>query len=319
MNTTENPFLSLSKNSYFNIFGIWIVLTIVGLIGNTIVLHILLKPKFLIDQIFRYYIFTAILDNAIIIMMCLWYILILINWNKTILFCKIFKYWLYIFNNFHAWISVITSVDRLLCLKYPTKYIFNKAFKNQAKGIGTTFFLLVFINIPNYIYFGISNETKCEIEGNQYGFYNNLFNLLISNLLPVFIVIILMSVILNELRKKKNIPNKTDNNLINLKKEYRFFKILLTINSFFMIAYLPTSVINFIKSVFNMNDIKYHYWKQVNDSTDVLSMIQTSSNFFIYVTFDKSFQQKFLSTFGFFKINRQNLRQARRNRKVSPL
>ena len=128
-----------------------------------------------------------------------------------------------------------------------------------------------------------------------------------------------MSVILNELRKKKNIPNKTDNNLINLKKEYRFFKILLTINSFFMIAYLPTSVINFIKSVFNMNDIKYHYWKQVNDSTDVLSMIQTSSNFFIYVTFDKSFQQKFLSTFGFFKINRQNLRQARRNRKVSPL
>ena len=320
MNVSENALFSTSK-LYTNSYLIWIfilcmILTIISSITNTIVFHILLKSKFLIDQIFRYYLFATILDLIITFMLFIRYSLALINWSRTDLFCKIFEYWLNIFYSFHPWISVITAVDRLLCLKYPTEFDFHKKFENQAKVIGLTFLLLVFINIPNYLYYEVSIEIICEIDTQSSYYYNNLSNLLFSNILPFLIAFIIMTVVLNDLRKKKLVPGP--NNLINLKKEIRFFKILLTMNSVFLIGCLPISVTNFIKSIFDVNGIKYDYWSQVNDSAVFLIMFKTSSTIFIYFV-DKSFKNELLLIIKFLKINRENFRLTRGNRRVAPL
>ena len=125
-----------------------------------------------------------------------------------------------------------------------------------------------------------------------------------------------MTVVLNDLRKKKLVPGP--NNLINLKKEIRFFKILLTMNSVFLIGCLPISVTNFIKSIFDVNGIKYDYWSQVNDSAVFLIMFKTSSTIFIYFV-DKSFKNELLLIIKFLKINRENFRLTRGNRRVAPL
>ena len=139
------------------------LLTIVGIIGNSIVLYIITRKGFIKETMFRYYIVVQVVDILGLIMIWFWYVPIFFGFGVSDLFCKIVEYILYIMYSFYSWVNLLTSTDRLLSVMYPHDFLIRKAFKFQALAVATLFIFSIMINVPNFLFHSKSNFTFCGI------------------------------------------------------------------------------------------------------------------------------------------------------------
>jgi hypothetical protein len=295
MNSTGSLSVLLVIDSYL-IKVCSAILVIVAIVGDSFVFYILTRPKFLKESIFRYFLASEIVSSITIIMLAIYNVPKLIKWNFTSMFCKILTYTLYTFYDFYPWISVLNSIDRLLSLKYERRYKFIKKLKYQLLALFSILFIIMIINIPRIFYDDVSHLTMCSIDDIEKGFYIYLSHLIISSLLPSFIMIFCTFLTLHHLVSKKRILQSISNN----NREKNFVKSVLSMDLWFFLCYTPHCIITFLHYTdvyVNMNNDDL--WKLLFDICVILVCLETSFNFFVYYFCNTLFREYFLSMFGF--------------------
>jgi hypothetical protein len=99
-----------------------IIFSVIGLIGNSLSVFIIIKKQFRRVSFFRYLAFSIINDTIVLITM--WLYTIPDYFQTSSIGCKLTQYFGFLFYQFCPWIEVVSSIDRVISVKYPTKYKF---------------------------------------------------------------------------------------------------------------------------------------------------------------------------------------------------
>ena len=202
------------------------VLTIIGIVGNIFVIYILTRPKFYKESLFRYFLVSNLICILIIVLVIVYSLIQFLKLNVSILFCQVYTFLTYFAYCFYSWVSVVNSIDRLLTLKYPRRFSWFQKFKYQALTLTIIATILILINIPRAVYVRKSDKIMCAIKDNQIGFMLNLVNLIISNILPFFIMLLSTCILLHYFISHKFRLNQL---IVNYKREREFVKNVIFI------------------------------------------------------------------------------------------
>ena len=272
-----------------------VVLTTVAIVGNSIVFYILTRPKFLKESIFRYFLCSETVASLKLALLWIYNSPIILNWKAPTLFCNLITYVLYTLYDLYPWISAINSIDRVFTLKYPSRFQFIKKFKYQALAVIVILLILMLINVPHYLFDGLSNTkfSLCAINDRNIGFYVYLSSLVASVLIPFFIMVFSTFFILHHLVTQKQ---RVHDNIIDYRREKDFIKSVLSMDLWFLICYSPICIISlsqytYLFDIYNNADI----WRFLFHLFVFLATIETSLNFFLYYFCNKIFKEYFLS------------------------
>ena len=323
MNSSEDSSLIMlinSINSKFSLIAA-IVLTIVGVIGNPIVFFILTKSRFRNVSIFRYSIVSVVNDSFVLITMWPYNFPEAFQMNTSSISCKLSQYFGYLFYQFCSWIIVLSSIDRLLSVKYATRFQFRNKLKYQALALSVIFVVILFLDIPFYSYFDIhvqsNNSTLCATNDIFIQFYIDLTNLLISTIIPFFIMVLCTILIGHTLITQKS---RLMENRRTYKKELQYVKVLYALDAFFLICNLPFCIQQLISDGFTINNKPYFFQTFIFNVTNSIIYIQNAFAFFVYFISNKGFRKYFLSIIipnnrvGDFTISTTNLTRTRNDR-----
>ena len=288
--SSSNQFLEKISNYLFVIFII--VLTVIGIIGNSFAIYILTRPKFIKLPIFRYFFATEVVASMSLVSMWTWNAVVWLNWNVTDYFCKFFEYLLHTGYDLYPWINVVNSLDRLMSVKFPNKYLFRNKLKYQLLAIAAILIASILVNIPSFLHYETSNVSVCGIADDFIGIQIFSANLIISNIAPLLIMILTSSLTTYYLIKEKK-KIRQESNRKSFIRELKFFKCVVSVDLWFFICYLPWSILNLLKYVFRSQNKVYDFWRVLQAFCVILVMVQTTCNFFVYYIFNKSFKNYF--------------------------
>ena len=279
-----------------------ILLTIVGLFGNSLVFYILSRPKFIKEMIFRYFIISEVVGCLNIILVWLLLIPSLTNWNFPVVYCKILTYLMYCTYNFYPWCSVLNSIDRFISVKYQAKFKFRKELKNQLLVVAGCFMVFMLTNIPFILYEEKNSNVFCMIIDVNIGFKIYLVQLIVSSILPctLMTISIIFSVrhLMAQRRKFFNRKNRRK-----YRRERNFLKNILFMEVWFLICYSPICIGSFLQYTLDFNYINKSFWMLLMSLFNILSLVQSTCNFFVFLMSNKVFRKYFLSIISSFKFD----------------
>ena len=187
----NNKFVD-SFNYYFNM-STGSVISIVGLIGNLLVLFILTRKQFRSVSMFRYYSFVTAIETLQILIIWVYNFPHFFYFNENELICKLIQFFSNLLGVFVTWISPVISIDRYVGVKCPNKFLFRNKFKFQLTLIACLLLASSIASIPLY-YFdkitSVANVTQCGYNENPWtGFTINISLLVLSIFVPFTISI----------------------------------------------------------------------------------------------------------------------------------
>ena len=113
----------MSENIYkYFIAIVPLVLITIGIFGNSIVFYILTRPKLIKETVYRYFIVTEVVDALNLTLVLIWFIAEVFKIITGILTYKILQSVAYLLFDLYPWISTLNSIDRLLSIKYRSKF-----------------------------------------------------------------------------------------------------------------------------------------------------------------------------------------------------
>ena len=257
-----------------------------------LVFYILTRSKFLKESIYRYFLASEIVATLSLLFLWLYNIPILIHWDVPLVYCQIYELITFALFQLYPWISVLNSIDRILSLKYPTKLTFMKEFKYQLLAISCLFCSFLLLSIPRFLFNEKSNVTLCVISNSQAGFYMSLENLIVSNLIPFFIMILSTCIIIHYFITQKR---RLQQNRVSYRREISFMKSVLTMDGWFIICYTPACITQFLQFTLDFTNIDQNLYKLIYDICGILIFLETSCNFFVYLCCNKLFRDYFFS------------------------
>ena len=275
-----------------------IILTIVGFIGNSLTVFIMAKPKMRNISMFRYLIVSMVNDCWVLVTM--WFCTFSEAFQNSSISCKWTNYIEYLNYNYSGWIVVVSLADRLITVKFPYKFMFRNQLKFQVFVLLVIYIILIFLNIPFYIYYDIddlSNQSICEINDPNTGFYVELSGALMGVIIPFILMLIISSLIGRFLTKKgKSIHMKKS-----LKKEVRLIKMMISMSIFFITCNLPFYIQQLIHDVLFFDDSKLSnsISNFIFNITNQLTFVYNSFGFFICLFSNNVFREYFYSNFVF--------------------
>ena len=243
-------------DTYTTVFGPSTI-TIIGIIGNSISLFILTRPNFKKEPTFRYFIMIVSIGTLSLANLWVQFIPLILKWELPAELCKSFVYFAYVGYNVYPWVHVLNSVDRLAFVKYPQKFKKFRTVKFQVTGLIFLYAIFCFTSIP-YILFEVpSNQTVCTLINQSAGFYLSLQNLILSDLIPFCIMLLCTIISFHHLIKTKSQVSSVNEN--NNNRENRFLKSVLVMDIWFLVFYLPYSLITFLTYA-DIFDEKHQVW-----------------------------------------------------------
>ena len=268
-----------------------VVLTVIGLFGNLLVVYILRKPQFSNKSIFRYLVATSI--NNCLVLMTLWpYTLsgVYVNFISSIS-CKFIQYFGYLFYLVCPGILVINSIDRLISVKYPTRYKFRKRKKFQLFVLLTIFICMIILNIPFYLYNDVNTDNPirsiCSITDPHIKYNIDQIFSLITLFIPFIITVLSMVLIRNHLSLHRNLFLQ---NRKKLRQKIEIIKLTFAINIFYLICNAPYWIQEIIFDLYDLNGIRQNHSNIIFLITNYFTYVQNSLTFFIFVFFNKKFR-----------------------------
>ena len=122
---------------------IQIILILTGLVGNSLILYILTRPKLLKQSTFRYFLVNEVIDMIVVALMLAWLLM-------TSLFWKIWEYGNigYTCYNIYPCVNAMNSIGRLLWIKYSRRFGFSKRIKFQVAVISSIILISLIYNSP---------------------------------------------------------------------------------------------------------------------------------------------------------------------------
>ena len=166
--------------------------------------------------------------------------------NTLDISCKLYAYLSIVFGLGSPWMNLLSSIDRYLSVKHPTKYQLRNEFKYQAIAIISICSVICLVNVPFILYVDVGtglNGTGCMAVTFLAGIYMNGLNLFMSTIIPCFFMLLSTVMIGYELIVLKR---KTFNNMKNFYKEKRLVVTLSILNLFYLITGIYFCFVNFM-------------------------------------------------------------------------
>jgi hypothetical protein len=152
----------MSENIYKYFIAIVPLVLITIDIFDSIVFYILTRPKLIKETVYRYFIVTEVVDALNLTLVLIWFIAEVFKIITGILTYKILQSVAYLLFDLYPWISTLNSIDRLLSIKYRSKFELREQFKFQ-QSVRFVLFLFSRTYQPISINFSLNNETVCLI------------------------------------------------------------------------------------------------------------------------------------------------------------
>ena len=186
--------------------------------------------------------------------------------NRSHFWCKTFRYWLYAIAPVSGWLLVVISLDRMLSIIRPNKFLFLKKKQTQATICCLTLAYNLIFYIPLIVFkdyqaqenLNSSNLTEIVYECVDLEEQNivNWLDLLNSTILPFLIMVLCTSVTVRRLFKSRS--KTTAEAKPNTKLKQRDTKFAITsvgLNLFFFIFNLPVCVYMVLASFIFFDDV----------------------------------------------------------------
>ena len=188
--------------------------------------------------------------------------------NSSYFWCKTVKFWQYSIAPVSGWLLVIISIERMLSIIKPNKFLFLKKKQTQATICCLTLAFNLIFYIPLIVYkdyqaqenLNSSNSTeiiyKCvNLEEEKIVDWLDLFN---STILPFLMMAISTSVTVTKLFKSRS--KTTAEAKPNTKLKQRDTKFAITsvaLNLFFFVFNLPVCVLYLLADFIYIEDVDY--------------------------------------------------------------
>ena len=265
----------LVPNNYFHLSAS-IAITLLTIIGNSLVIYVLIKPLFRKETFFRYLAVASIFD--ILSALCIWlaYFPDFFLINEVDFMCKLYGFLPNLMNECSTWVIVLSSIDRLLAVRYPLKFGFRKKFKHQALIMLVMFVLLVLINLPYWFFLLIKSEYGLCLTVSDISIYIylNVSAAVYQVFIPFGLMVIINSLTVYTLMRSQ--VERTSTTRIKSKKfakEKNLLRTLIGLNLLFLFTNLPTRILYFINN--------YDILTEIVDSLYLLRFVYFSSDFFV--------------------------------------
>ena len=288
-----SDYVNLIVQEYIYLISSYVTL-VLTVTGNSLILYIITKPIFRKVAMFRYLILTTISDMLGSIMNLFGNYQNILQVNNYVINCKLFYYITNLPFTITPWIIVLSSIDRYISVKFPTRFQFRNQLKYQAIAILATFSAILLLNLP--ILFSMTlldgNQTICGFVDSYASFEIDILNAVFQTFIPFLIMILTTFLIACELYNKKKILKGKK-----LKNEIQFVKVLFSMNLFFLITYLPYSILlitDDLLGVVYFGTISY-------DTVMIVNNMFFSLDFFVFFISNKRFRKHFLSMINFKK------------------
>ena len=214
--------------------------------------------------------------------------------------CKIYTGILAIITEIKAWIQAMGSLDRLISVLKPHKFLFKNKLKNQAILMFSIAFVLILLTLPGSIFFTsmtFKNKTICSFPIQEdlkwISIYSGAEYFCFRTILPFLIMLTSSGIISWTMYKNKNhlIPN------VDRKREINLFKSLISIDLFIMIFQIPSFIQIFQSSSANyFNTLEYSIFFSV-------SLISNVFLFLVFMICNRVYRNLFFKYIKFFKNN----------------
>ena len=262
---------------------------IIGAFGN-IVSFIIFNNKLLKNQLSTNYIKGTVFINMITI----FYLAIIFfspMWILNTITCKTYI-GIYVFIvQTQAWITTLSSVDRMISVLKPRDYLFKNKFMFQMTTMVITALILFILLLPHFFYYDIvivNNQTTCTYTTSWSKVYQRIEFSLFRAILPFIIMIICsITITFKMCRVKANVSTNK-----NREREKKLFKSLIGLDLFFILFRLPMLIFVLI----NQNESAIFTFQYA-----IILAITPISNVFIFiilVLFNKVYKQLFIEYIG---------------------
>ena len=292
-------------------------LLVVGMLGNFLILYVYRSKYYRKTSTGFYYSCLAVTNTIALLIGALHYFLKKVDFPSTYaanIYCKLLSE--YCTNQLSSWINVIISIDQLIFIRGLKQFYFTRRLVLQISVICTTLFILVAINIPNFIYmeanwdnFSLGNVSYaifyCEIKVDE-PYYNfnirDQIDLFVDFIVP-FVLILFCSIMIAWMimKSKKNII-ADNHNTASLKKSYQLSLTILGVNLISFFLKLPVCVyvilLNFREPTTDIIQLAYQDLRI--SFLDFLVCMNYSCAIFIHLTLNQSFRVKLTKIFKVF-------------------
>ena len=280
-NSTTFNFLH-TFNYFFNLSTSGI-LTIVGIIGNSLVLFIFRRKQFRDISMFRYYSFLVALETVEIPLIWIYYFPKIFLFNKIEIICKLLQFFSSVLAVFATLMPVVISVDRFVNVKYPRKFQYMNEFKFQLSVVVGLLICSSVISFPLYYYnelYSFENITQCNYADNPWtGMQIDISFLVISVFIPISISITFSILTVYQLiHSKKRLSTNND-----FKKEKKLLKILISMDIFNLVCNFPFAIYTLLNDIFILENYYPAYTMTIfYDISNFLFYSNQSLSFFVY-------------------------------------
>ena len=286
MNTLTAYYLNLVSSS---------TLTIVGVVGNLLVIVIMTRKKLIENPFFRYMIVSAFFDILNVLFLWISPTYDFLQINRIDINCKIYVYFSCLVVHLNPWLNVLSCIDRYLSVKYPTKCAFRKEFKYQFLAISLVSLSIVLVDIPYAIFVKVAKNgsisSGCTYSSRESSFYLMILQTLVNLILPCFVMLISIYFIAHELLVMKK---KTTTSKKSFIKEKKIVITLFAINFFFIVTNLPYSLLLMIYYLLNKN----FYGTLAYYIVRIVYKMYSSFAFFVFLASNTLFRDYFISIFS---------------------
>ena len=285
------------------------IICVLGIVGNILIMIVLARPA-MRQATYVFLAALAVADTIKLINDFLYFLtILLLQVEPTMgnqLYGNLYPYAHFVFNVtvcVASWLTVSVAVERYILIVTPLSN--SRITLNRAVVISTICYLvMVALAVPSaYRYRSVVvhkvntqgvNVTEFDVQLTelwQKEVFVNVYTWtqsLIRSIVPLFLLIVLNSCIINAMRKTRGNRLHAAKNRITL--------VLIIVIIFFVICILPDAIMS---AFFNYGyaEDQNLLVKGVREITDMLLAINASINFMLYIAFNTAFREEFLKLF----------------------
>lgn len=279
---------------YMNIIAAGIFMG-VGVTSNLMVLIVLLSDFKIRAHPVNIYLATLTLPDTVRIIIYLFQAIPTIVPISPI-YCKILMGSLNTSYSLSNFFNAVVSIDRLLSVYYPKKFLFKNKLTFQLKFIFISFLVYIIACSTSYFIFTeikeeINNITVsyCAYDQTFYGLLNDIYILFIANIIPIVLMTCSAILLTKRLVKlSKNLRKHVD------MKSKNFIKLILTLNIYFVVTQLPVCILIILEHFSLATKMNPELFIFVYNVSNILSLTYYSFSFFVYFSINKMFRLRFI-------------------------
>ena len=222
--------------------------------------------------------------------------------------CIFLSFAIRVFSQMSSWMNVFVTVDRMVSITYPNKYLLLKNKKKLSVLILIQFILLCILNAPNFFLKVQTYSTKNPITNDTITTKSctstelmvtvrDVITVLFRGVLPIILMISMNVFLIYKLIKEKSKFKR----LNELKKEYQFAFSIFFMNLLYILLLLP-----FILTTIYLNVLQYSRQSSQTLNTDLIKWqfiygvavtvvsYEFFFTFFVNILFNKMFKQELI-------------------------